>query len=242
MPTFGIVPFFTTEVIDHHARLLPNFRKDRSLLGEHYLEIYRYPIPTSGRLVSTGRVVEVIDKGSAAIAITGYTTSDANTGEPLFYNEVSFFMGGAGGFGGSRQRTDRGPASRSYQMPSRKCDEMAEYKTSEEQAALYRLNADREDVHIDPAASQLGGFNDPILHGHCFMGIAGKQIYLKFGAYKNIEARFVGTVVPGDTLRTEFWKKKDGVLFQMRVVGTGKLCIAGGYAQLFQGSKAMARI
>lgn len=197
------------------------------------MEILKYPIPTSGRLKSSGRIIEVIDKGKAAIAITGYTTHDAETDEKLFYNEISFFMGGVGGFGGPNKRKETGLSTRDYGMPHRQPDATMEYKTSEEQSALYRLNADREDIHIDPAAGKRSGFQQPILHGHCFMGIAGRHIYLKYGPYRRIKARFVGIVVPGNTLKTEMWQNRDRIMFQMTVVESGRLCIAGGWAELF---------
>jgi len=43
----------------------------------------------------------------------------------------------------------------------------------------------------------MGGFKRPILHGLCFMGIAGKAVYEKFGPFKNIKVRFAGTVLLG---------------------------------------------
>jgi multifunctional beta-oxidation protein len=81
--------------------------------------------------------------------------------------------------------------------------------------------------YIDPEFSKVGGFKTPILHGLCFFGISGKHVYQKFGAFKNIKVRFAGTVLPGQTLRTEMWKEGGKVIFQTRVVETGKLCIAG---------------
>lgn len=54
---------------------------------------------------------------------------------------------------------------------------------------------------------------------------------------KNIKVRFVGTVLPGQTLKTEMWKEGNKVFFQMKVVETGKLCIGGGGAELLDGGK-----
>jgi multifunctional beta-oxidation protein len=80
----------------------------------------------------------------------------------------------------------------------------------------------------------MGGFKVPILHGLCFFGVAGKAVYEKFGAFKNIKVRFAGTVEPGQTLVTEMWKEGDGkkVIFQTRVKETGKLAIGGAAAEL----------
>lgn len=189
-------------------------------------------------------MVDVIDKETAAVSITGYSTVDMKSGAKLFYNEVTFFMRGSGGFGGSKQPRDRGRAGRTYTVPSTPPDNAVEYQTSEEQAALYRLTGDRMAIHIDPEFSRRGGFDIPILHGACFMGIAGKQIFDNYGAYRSIKVRFTGVVLPGQTLRTEMWKDKTEhglVLFQMRVLETGKLCIAGGGAHLWEES-SLARL
>lgn len=54
---------------------------------------------------------------------------------------------------------------------------------------------------------------------------------------KNIKVRFAGPVLPGQTLTTEMWKEGNKVIFQMKVNETGKLCIAGGGAELLDGGK-----
>lgn len=92
IPTFGVTPYFSNDVIYRHGEILPNFSAPNSLLGEVYLEIFQDKLPTSGRLLSTRRLIEVLDKGNAAIGITGHTTSDPSSGKDLFYNEVVFFM------------------------------------------------------------------------------------------------------------------------------------------------------
>lgn len=201
----------------------------------------------SGTLTSTSKLLDVIDKGSAAVSITGYITRDSVTGEDIFYNEVTFFMRGSGGFGGQSKAQDRGAATRRYAVPlQRSPDAIAEYKTSEEQAALYRLTGDRMAMHIDPDFSKQGGYPDPILHGACFMGIAAKHVYEKYGAYRSVKVRFAGTVVPGQTLMTEMWRERgamgDLVLFQMRVVETGNMCIVGGGAELIESTVGGSRL
>lgn len=55
---------------------------------------------------------------------------------------------------------------------------------------------------------------------------------------KNIKVRFAGPVLPGQTLTTEMWKEGNKIIFQMKVNETGKLCIAGGGAELLDGGKS----
>lgn len=232
LPTFGVVPYFGAEIPWSMDAIVPNFSPMMLLHGEQYLEIRKFPIPTAATLVSYPKLVEVIDKGKSAIVITGTTTKNAVSGEDVFYNESSVFIRGSGGFGGSSKGGNRGASTAVHQPPKRQADVIVEEATTEEQAALYRLNGDRNPLHIDPSFSKMGGFQTPILHGLCFFGISGKHVYQTYGPFKNIKVRFAGTVLPGEKLRTEMWKAGGRVIFQTRVVGTGKLCIAGAGAEL----------
>lgn len=112
------------------------------LHGEQYLEIRKFPIPTAARLVSRGRLLEVVDKGSAAIAKNGITTVNAETGDEVFYNEMTVFLRGCGGFDGPAKGRDRGPATAANVPPRRAPDAVAEERTGDDQAAIYRLSGD----------------------------------------------------------------------------------------------------
>ncbi|KAK4692718.1 multifunctional beta-oxidation protein, partial [Lecanoromycetidae sp. Uapishka_2] len=232
LPTFGVVPYFGAETPWNIDEILPNFNPMMLLHGEQYLEIRKFPIPTAATLVSYPKLVEVVDKGKSAIVVSGTTTKNAVTGEDIFYNESSAFIRGSGGFGGPSKGTNRGAATAVHQAPKRQPDSVVEEATTEEQAALYRLNGDRNPLHIDPEFSKMGGFKTPILHGLCFFGISGKHVYQTYGPFKNIKVRFAGTVLPGQKLRTEMWKEGNKVIFQTIVVETGKPCILGAGAEL----------
>lgn len=232
LPTFGVIPPFGAEAPWNMDDIVPNFNPTMLLHGEQYLEIRKFPIPTAAKLVSYPKLVEVVDKGKSAIVVTGSTTMDPSTGNDIFYNESAVFIRGSGGFGGPSKVSNRGAPTAVHQTPNRKPDVVVEEATTNEQAALYRLNGDRNPLHVDPEFSKMGGFKTPILHGLCFFGISGKHVYENFGPFKNIKVRFAGTVLPGQTLRTEMWKVESKVIFQTVVVETGKLCIASAGAEL----------
>ncbi|CZR62534.1 probable multifunctional beta-oxidation protein [Phialocephala subalpina] len=232
LPTFGVIPFFSAETPYQISDIVPNFSPMMLLHGEQYLEILSYPIPTSGTLVSSAKLLEVVDKGNAAIVKSGITTINKETGKPLFYNESTVFIRGSGGFGGVSKPQDRGASTAANKPPARPADWVSEEKTTEEQAVLYRLSGDYNPLHVDPAFAKMGGFKVPILHGLCFFGIAGKAIYAKYGKFKNIKVRFAGTVLPGQTLVTETWKEGNKVIFQTKVKETGKLAIASAAVEL----------
>lgn len=240
LPTFGVIPWFNTSVPYSMDDIVKNFSPMMLLHGEQYLEIRKFPIPTEAKTLTVPRLVDVIDKGNAAVVVAAYTTKDARSGEDLFYNESTIFIRGSGGFGGSSKPTTSRPkaAIAAYKPPQRTADAIVEEKTSEDQAALYRLNNDRNPLHIDPDFSKVGGFKIPILHGLCSMGISGKHVFQKFGAFKNIKVRFAGVVLPGQTLKTEMWKEGNHVIFQTTVVETGKLAMSGAGVELVQEAKA----
>jgi len=232
LPTFGVVPFFAAETPYSLDDVVPNFSPMMLLHGEQYLELLKYPIPTSGTLVSYPKLLEVVDKGNAAVVKSGTTTVLKATGEPIFYNEITVFIRGSGGFGGQRKPEDRGASTAANTPPKRWPDVVVEEVTTKEQAVLYRLSGDFNPLHVDPSFAKMGGFKEPILHGLCFFGIAAKAVYREFGRVKNLKVRFAGTVVPGQTLVTEMWKEGGKVLFQVKVKETGKLAISGGAAEL----------
>jgi multifunctional beta-oxidation protein len=237
LPTFGAIPYFNSKLPFSYDEFLPGWDPTKLLHGEHYLEIRKLPIPTSGRLITYPKLVDVNDKQKAALVVVGHVTRDATTGEDIFYNEASAYIRGAGSFScasKSSKSTDHGPPAKLSIPLARQPDATCEEATTQEQAALYRLNGDRNAMHINPETAAQGGFSRPILHGLCFFGIAGKHIFQKYGAFRNIRVRFAGTVDPGQTLRTEMWKEGNVVTFQMMVVETGRLCISGGRAEIVQ--------
>ncbi len=238
LPSFGVVPYFGAKSPFNLTEIVPNFSMMMLLHGEQYMEVRKLPIPTTAKTISYPKLVEVVDKGAAAVVTTGTVTKDANTGEDLFYNESTTFIRGSGGFGGPKKGTDRGAATKVHAAPKRAPDAVVEEQTSDDQAALYRLNGDRNPLHIDPEFSKVGGFKTPILHGLCFFGFSTKHIVQKYGQIKNIKVRFAGTVLPGQTLQTEMWKEGNKVVFQTKVKETGKLCIAGAAAELVEPGKA----
>lgn len=142
LPTFGVIPPFSAETPYELPSLVPNFNPMMLLHGEQYLEIKQWPIPTSGTLVSYPKLIEVVDKGAAAVVKSETVTKDKSTGKEVFRNEMTVFLRGSGGFGGQKKGEDRGAATADNKPPSRQPDAVVEETTSADQAALYRLSGD----------------------------------------------------------------------------------------------------
>ncbi|KAG0278142.1 hypothetical protein BGZ95_004604 [Linnemannia exigua] len=225
VPTFGVVPSFTAMNAVPFGDILPSFNPMMLLHGEQYLEIIR-PFPTHGKLISTPYVVDILDKGKSPLLES----------RPLM-RRFTMFIRGSGGFGGKKDGADRGAATAVNQIPARKPDHVVQEKTSEDQAALYRLSGDWNPLHIDPEMAAVGGFDVPILHGLCSFGIAGKHIFNTYCSndatqFKNIKVRFAKTVNPGETLETSMWREGNKVLFQVRAVERNVIIISNAAVEL----------
>jgi multifunctional beta-oxidation protein len=214
-------------------------KQKRVLHGEQYLELRKFPIPVSGELLTIPTIDEVVDKGNAAVVVTSFRTIIGKTGEDIFYNEQTIFVRGSGGFGGPSKGKERGLATASNNPPSRNPDATITEKTSECSAAIYRLSGDLNPLHIDPETAAGGGFDRPILHGLCVLGISAKHVHMTYGPFRNIKVRFAGITFPGQTLQTSMWKIGNRVIFQTSVVETGKVVLSAAGAELMQGESRL---
>jgi acyl dehydratase len=164
------------------------------------------PLPTSGSVTSSGKVVAVYDKGEGkgAVLVAEIESFD-DGGNRLFANRFAIFARGEGGFGG-----DSGPAP-GNEPPAREPDLVVESPTLVQQAALYRLSGDKNPLHIDPNMAKMGGYDTPILHGLCSYGVVCKAVVDRaldgdVGQVAGYEARFGGVLFPGETIVTSIWK------------------------------------
>lgn len=230
VPSFGVIPGFS--VHPNFQDLVPNFNPMKLLHGEQYLEIRKWPIPPAATLETTVKVLEVIDKGKAAVVQAAFTSKDKETGDEIFYNVMSTFLRGSGGFGGPTKGADRGAITAANKPPARNPDQVFEFKTTEDQAAIYRLSGDYNPLHIDPDFAAVGNFPKPILHGLGTMGISARLLADHYGVFKNIKVRFSGHVFPGETLRVKAWKEGNRVIFETHVVERGTVAISAAAIEL----------
>src|SRR5262249_45408229 len=84
------------------------------------------------------------------------------------------------------------------------------------------------------------GYDRPILHGLCTFGFAARHVIAKFAKdgdprlFKSIKVRFAEPVFPGETLKTEMWKERDGkIVFVSRVVERDKIVLANAAVELY---------
>ncbi|ASR35427.1 3-alpha,7-alpha,12-alpha-trihydroxy-5-beta-cholest-24-enoyl-CoA hydratase [Prauserella marina] len=172
--------------------------------GTQQVVVHR-PVPVEGKAIASGRIVDVLDKGKAAVIVQESRVSTPE-GEPLWTTRLSIFARGEGGFGGNRGSSER------IEPPAREPDAVLDTPTLPQQALLYRLCGDRNPLHVDPGFAKAAGFDVPILHGLCTYGIVAKAVTdalldADVTAISSWSAKFAGIVLPGETLRTRVWKE-----------------------------------
>lgn len=236
VPTFGVLPFFSCPV--DYGKYVNNFNPMQLLHGEQYLEVLKWPLPQSATIETKYEILDVIDKGKAAVIVAAFHSHDKETGDKLFYNVGSFFLRGSGGFGGPTKGKDRGAITAANKPPQRQPDYTTEYTVPEDLAALYRLSGDFNPLHIDPDFAAVGNFPKPILHGLCSLGISSRILVDKYGVFNNVKVRFSGHVFPGETLQIASWKEGNKVIFESYVKERGTTAISAAAIELSSNGNA----
>jgi acyl dehydratase len=187
------------------AGALRAYDRERSLHASQTLTMRR-PLPREGRIDMHGKVNAVWDKGKATIVEIAVEAE-------VFTADYTVFLPGIGNWGGAP-----GPATAAVGTGSAFTLSCAAYSTSPEQAALYRLTGDLHPIHIDPIVAKANGFDRPILHGLCTLGIAARLIAGAAGAHpcdlKSLSARLSAPVMPGETIAVSAQGAKDALSFE----------------------------
>lgn len=248
-----ILPFKQTsqETVDFYAAQLksrpdipgvPKLDSTRVLDGERKMTFYK-PLPTSSegrKFESRNQVIGVYDKGKSGTVLETQTDIvDAQSNEIYASIVGSAFFVGQGGWGGPK-----GPKGQNFPPPEgRKPDAVHENQTSEQTAALYRLNGDYNPLHIDPTPGKKMGFGGVIIHGLYSWNVTAHALVKLLGggdpaSIKEYACRFASPVRPGDVVVTEMWRTGntdsegwEDVRFVATVKG-GKVCLSNGRAKM----------
>ena len=203
------------------------------LHGEQGIELHR-PLPAAATVVAQTRVTDIIDKGEgrAALIYTRREISDKQTGELLATLSSTTVARGEGGFGGPA------PAQpQPHQLPEREPDAVCDLPTTPQAALVYRLSGDPNPLHADPAVARAAGFNAPILHGLCTLGVAGHAVLrtccgYESSRFKSMTLRFSAPVYPGESIRTEIWQDGAVVSFRSRAIKRDVTVLDNGRVEL----------
>ncbi|GBF96964.1 hypothetical protein Rsub_09044 [Raphidocelis subcapitata] len=228
LPTFFAIPAHPAIHAVPLDRFLPQCNPSRGLHAEQYIELPSERPPTDADVVTSVQVVDAQSKAKGAVVVVRTVTKDARLGHTLAVNEFTSFILGTAPFQGIRRPRARAPAATAPNAPPQRApDAVVEEATTRDQAALYRLSGDLNPLHIDPeTAAFVGGYDRPILHGLCTMGVSARLVLREFGggdpaAVRSIKVRFSKHVFPGDTLQVAMWADPgaNAVIFETRVKG-----------------------
>ena len=205
--------------------------------GEELIVVHK-PLPAAGIVVSRHRVTRVVDKGAGKGATVTYDKElfDKANGDKLATVTHTTFCRGDGGFSARDGVTDASPLP-APKVPDRAPDLVCELRTLPQQAPLYRLCADRNPLHSEPAVARRAGFDRPILHGLGTYGVAGHALLATCCGYdptrlKRMFARFSAPVFPGETIRFELYRDGGEIAFRARAKERDKVVLDYGRAQI----------
>lgn len=207
------------------------------LHGEHRMRFHG-AIPGTGEVRSQTRISRVVDKGAGkgALVVTERTVTDSTSGALLATIEHVSFCRANGGFATSTHPGDAPPDALPV-VPESQPDMAMEMPTLPSAALLYRLNGDRNPIHVLPGAARQAGFNRPILHGLCTYGMAARALIRMACAGQperlgSLAARFSAPVFPGETLHAEMWNVGGQVRFRMVAKERNVVVLSHGVADL----------
>ena len=213
----------------------------RVLHGEQSMQLHR-PMPPAGTVIGRMRVSDIVDKGAdkGALIYTEKELIDKASGALVATLTSTTFARGDGGFSkpqGVEKNSSNSPTAKPHPIPERDPDLTCDLSTLPQAALIYRLSGDRNPLHADPVVARKAGFDAPILHGLCTLGVAGHAILKTCCDYdparfKSLQLRFSAPVYPGETIRTELWRDDDVVSFRSRVIERDVVVLNNGRAQI----------
>ena len=201
--------------------------------GEQGFVIHR-PLVAGTTIIGTIRVTGVVDKGEGkgALVYTETAVRDKSDRAPICTLQSTTFCRADGGFNGPA-----GPVRPLHQLPATAPDIVCDLPTLPQAALIYRLSGDYNPLHAEPAFARRGGYERPILHGRATFGVAGHAILKTCCDYDAtrlvaMQGRFSAPVFPGETIRTEIWRRGDELSFRSSVPARSTVVLANGSARI----------
>lgn len=201
------------------------------LHGEQGFEMHK-PLRSDTAYVSRNEVIGVMDKGEGkgAMLFLRKELREAATGELASTIDSTYVLRGDGGCGSTMKE-----APVPHPIPERVQDTTVSLPTLARAALIYRLSGDYNPIHADPGMARKAGFDRPILHGLCSLGIATRAVLRACcddvpTRLKSLKLRFSSPVYPGETLVTDVWRDGNAVSFRTRVAERDVVVLNNGFA------------
>lgn len=228
LPTFCTIPTFAAFDV-----LVDRIGCDRRGMVHHAQQIKLHkPLQPNARLRVIGRVSALYDLKRLAMSVLSIEAFD-EADELIIEGEVTLVLLNDGGFGGGRP-----PKTERIALPEREPDFEMREQIPASQALLYRLSGDYNPLHADPDFAAEVGFEQPILHGLCTFGYAGRALVQ--GACAGdpdklviFRGQFSNPVFPGDSLLVRTWIEGERVILGVSTEARPEqLCLSNAYAVL----------
>ena len=201
------------------------------LHGEQVFEIHQ-PLEPGKTYTGRYKITGVLDKGAGKGALLFLRKELREKCSETLVSTVSstYFLRGDGGCGGT---TTDAPAP--HVLPQRAPDSSVALSILGRAALIYRLSGDYNPIHADPALARKAGFERPILHGLCTLGVATRAILQSCcddqpERLRSLQLRFTSPVYPGETLITEVWRDGEVASFRARVAERDVVVLNNGRA------------
>ena len=216
----------------------------RVLHGEQGLRLHGV-LPPAATVRARMRIVEIVDKGpgKGAFIHDERELRDAATGGARMHVDGNDRRPAAMAASAGRPAA----ASPFMSCPTATPDATCDLPTLPQAALLYRLSGDFNPLHAEPSVAREAGFEAPILHGLCTLGVAGHAILKTWCDYdpvrfRSLDLRFSAPVFPGETVRTEMWRDDGVVSFRAWAVERGVVALDRGRAEVGGGMTVARRL
>ena len=228
LPTFATIPTFAA-----FDALVDRIGCDRVGMVHHSqrLEVTKELAP-EGDLRVVGRVAGLYDLRRLAMSVFHIDAFD-ESGDLVVRGVVTLVLRNDGDFGGPRPpRTER------VVPPDRAPDFEVTEAVPVDQALLYRLSGDYNPLHADPEFAARAGFDQPILHGLCTFGYAGRAVLHHAAGgdparLGTLQGQFSAPVFPGDVLVTQGWRVDRRIVLRVTTEDRPEaVCLSQAYAEL----------
>lgn len=203
------------------------------LHGEQSFEMH-HPLEVGKTYVGSFSVTHVVDKGPGKGALLYQRKYLHEKASHRLVSTVTstYMLRGDGGSGGT---TSEVPTP--HPIPERPADARCSIATLARAALLYRLSGDYNPIHADPALARKAGFEKPILHGLCTLGVATRAVLQTWCdndpvRLRSLRLRFSSPVYPGETIVTEFWRDGKTISFVARVAERDVVVLNNGRAEI----------
>lgn len=189
------------------------------------------PLPVSGIVTSKSHITHVVDKGADKGTIVVFERQLFDAEKTKLATIVqSNYCRADGGLTNTDQSPERLPS-----VPDRAHDMVFSIFVPINAALIYRLSGDTNPLHVDPIEAKKAGFEKPILHGLCTIGVAARAIVSicadgDSSRLKQLHVRFSAPFYPGETLECRIWHEQGKVSFQARSKERGIIVLDSGAA------------